>query len=145
MTAHSVHGLSIDDRVTVFDCNTPYVDRFYVWTAITRVRDLDNITYFEHSELEVQRLCDAKLTQYLKLKIDNYKRQDIEAKRNVSNEKYIDIYWLSNKIDKNEYCPLCHCKYSIALDEENNVRCNIIVDHINCELAHKRKTVTYYV
>ena len=60
MTAHSIQGLSIDDNVTIFDCNTAYVDRFYVWTAITRVRNLENITYYEHSELEVQRLCDSK-------------------------------------------------------------------------------------
>ena len=67
LTCHSVQGLSIDDKVSLFDCNTPYVDRNYVWTAITRVRDLDNITYFEHSELEVRRLEDSKLIQYLKL------------------------------------------------------------------------------
>ena len=27
LTCHSVQGLSIDDKVTLFDCNTPYVDR----------------------------------------------------------------------------------------------------------------------
>ena len=43
-----------------------------IWTAITRVRKLDNITYFEHPDHEVQRLCDSKLKQYLKLKTENY-------------------------------------------------------------------------
>ena len=139
MTVHSVQGLSIDDKVTIFDCNTSYVDRNYIWTAITRVRDLSNITYFEHSELEVQRLCDSKLKQYLKFKIDNYKKQDYDAKRNICQEKYIDVDWLSNKINNNEYCPLCHCKYYTSLDEENNVRCNISVDRINCELPHEKQ------
>ena len=139
MTAHSVQGLSIDDKVCIFDCNTPYVDRNYVWTAITRVRDLDNITYFEHPEHEVQRLCESKLKQYLKFKIDNYKKQDIEAKRNICQEKYINVDWLFNKIEKNEYCPLCHCKYYIALDEENNVRCNISVDRLDSEISHEKK------
>ena len=99
LTCHSVQGLSIDDKVTLFDCNTSYVDRNYVWTAITRVRDLNNITYYEHSEFEVRRLEDSKLIQYLKLKIDNYKKQDTEAKRTICKEKYIDDYWLLNKID----------------------------------------------
>ena len=58
MTVHSIQGLSIDDKVTIFDCNTPYVDRNYIWTAITRVRDLNNIRYFEHPDHEVQ-LCDS--------------------------------------------------------------------------------------
>ena len=40
MTAHSVQGLSTDGQVTLFDCNTPYVDRNFIWTAIARVRDL---------------------------------------------------------------------------------------------------------
>jgi len=47
--------------VTIFDCNTPYVDRNFVWTAITRVRHLQNITYFEQSGVEIKRLEDSKL------------------------------------------------------------------------------------
>ena len=139
MTAHSVQGLSIDDKVTIFDCNTPYADRNYVWTAITRVRELSNIVYFEHSELEVQWLCDSKLKQYLKLKIDNYKKQDNDAKRSICQEKYIDVEWLFNKIEKNRHCQLCQCKYYITLDEENKVRCNISVDRLKCDLPHERK------
>ena len=84
LTVHSVQGLSIDGEVSLFDCNTPYVDGNFVWTAITRVRDLKNITYFEHSENEVKRLEDARLKQFLKLKIDAYKRQDIDAKRTIN-------------------------------------------------------------
>ena len=52
VTVHSVQGLSLDSKVTLLDCNTPYVDRNFIWTAITRVRELDNITYFEHPEDE---------------------------------------------------------------------------------------------
>ena len=61
MTFHSVQGLSIDDEVTIFDCNTPYVDRNFVWTAITRVRQLQDVTYFERSGVEIKRLEDSKL------------------------------------------------------------------------------------
>ena len=39
-TVHSVQGLSIDEELTIFDCNTPYVDKYFIWTAITRARDL---------------------------------------------------------------------------------------------------------
>ena len=46
LTCHSAQGLNIDHEVTLIDCNTPYVDRQYVLTAITRVRDLDTIAYF---------------------------------------------------------------------------------------------------
>ena len=39
-TVHSVQGLSIDEEICIFDCNTPYVDKYFIWTAITRARDL---------------------------------------------------------------------------------------------------------
>ena len=71
------------------------------------------------------------------------KKQDYDAKRNICHEKYIDVDWLSNKIDKNEYCPLCHSKYYITLDEENNVRCNISVDRVNCEISHEKENCRF--
>ena len=75
-TLHSVQGLSLDDEITLFDCNTPYVDRHFVWTAITRARDLSKITVYEHGEDEVRRLEKARMLQYLKLKIDFYKKKE---------------------------------------------------------------------
>ena len=84
-TCHSIQGLSINDKVTLFDCNTPDADRNFVWTAITRVRDLDNITYFEHSNDEVEALEESKLKQYLKLKIGGkiWMQNDLLTKRNI--------------------------------------------------------------
>ena len=45
-TVHSVQGLSIDEKITVFDCNTPYTKHNFVWIAITRVRYLNNVIFF---------------------------------------------------------------------------------------------------
>ena len=60
-TCHSLQGLSVDEKITIFDCNLPYVDRNFVWTAITRVRDLKNVIYFEHGSNEVKRMEKSKL------------------------------------------------------------------------------------
>jgi len=38
-TCHSVQGLSIKDEMTLFDVNTPYVDKYFIWTALTRATD----------------------------------------------------------------------------------------------------------
>ena len=138
LTCHSVQGLSINDEVTLFDCNTPYVDRNFVWTAITRVRDLKNITFFEHSENEVQRLEDTKLKQFLKLKIDGYKRQDIEAKRTIDKEKYVDVDWFCHQVLNNERCTLCNCKYYIVTDERNQIMCNISIDRLDNDISHHK-------
>ena len=139
LTVHSVQGLSIDDKVTLFDCNTPYVSRNFVWTAITRVRELDNITYYEHSPDEIQRLQESQIIQYLKLKIENYKKQDIDAKRNICVENYIDVNWLMNEIGKHDYCSLCNCQYYMVRDSNNDIRCNISVDRLDNDMDHTKE------
>ena len=43
-TCHSAQGLSIDNDIAIFDCNiSPYVDKNFIYTAITRVRDLTRL------------------------------------------------------------------------------------------------------
>ena len=55
-TFDNVQGLNIDDKITLFDCNTPYVDRYFIWTAITRASVLKNVQIYEHSDEEVMNL-----------------------------------------------------------------------------------------
>ena len=51
-----MQGLSVDEEICIFDCNTPYVDRHFIWTAVPRARDLKKVIYFHHSDNEVKRL-----------------------------------------------------------------------------------------
>lgn len=68
--------------MTIFDINTPYVDRFFVWTALTRATDFDNVTIFEHSSSELKSLNESRVKQYLKEKIESYKEQErVEGRR----------------------------------------------------------------
>ena len=62
-TVHSVQGLSIDEEICIFDCNTPYVDRNFIYTAVTRARELKNVTYFHHSDNEIKRLEESRKLQ----------------------------------------------------------------------------------
>ena len=71
--------------------------------------------------------------------MDGYKRQDIEAKRNIHKEKYVDVDWSSNRINKNEYCPLCGCKYYVVLEENNDIRCNITIDRLDNDKSHEKE------
>ena len=83
-TVHSVQGLSIDEEICIFDCNTPYVDRNFIWTAITRARDLKNVLYFHHCKDEIKRLEETRKIQYIKMKINYYKIQDMDDKETFS-------------------------------------------------------------
>lgn len=58
-TCDRVQGLSLGEKITIFDCNTPYVDRYYIWTALTREKDLKNVQVFEHSSQEVMSLRNS--------------------------------------------------------------------------------------
>lgn len=55
-TCDRVQGLGLGEKITIFDCNTPYVDRYYIWTTLTRAKDLKNVQVFEHSSQEVMSL-----------------------------------------------------------------------------------------
>ena len=46
-TRDSVQGLSgISKKITILGCITPYVDRYFIWTAPTRTRNLKNVQVF---------------------------------------------------------------------------------------------------
>ena len=54
-TCDSVQGMSFDEPITILDANIPYVDRKFIWTALTRCRKLSDVTFFIHPKSEVQR------------------------------------------------------------------------------------------
>lgn len=47
-------------------------------------------------------LTQSKCDQHFKLKIENYKKQDIEAKREINKEEYINLDWLCEQMKCNE-------------------------------------------
>ena len=90
-TCYSMQSATITEKYTVFDCNTPYVDRNFIWTALTRATDLKNITIFEHSIEECQVLEESKKKQKITLKIEGYKAQDKQAKRSFKRTKMFSL------------------------------------------------------
>ena len=103
-------------KICIFDCNTPYVDRNFIFTAVTRARDLKNVIYFHHSDNEVKRLEESRKIQYLKLKINYYKIQDMDAKRDIQRDLFIDVPWFTNAINNIFFIFLFKYKnYSLSL------------------------------
>ena len=46
-TCHSFQGASIDQEMCIFDCDFHYVNRFWLWTAIARTKQLNNVFFYE--------------------------------------------------------------------------------------------------
>ena len=135
-TCHSCQGLTKSEEMIIFDCNTPYVSRKYIWTAITRSTELKNITIFEHPADEIEALTIARQNQYFKFKINNYIRQDKEAKREIDMTKYININWMYEQTIKYKQCSLCNVDYYMVLDKNNEIFCNMSVDRIDNNISH---------
>lgn len=136
VTCDSVQGITKNEKLTVFDSNTPYVDRKFLWTAMTRVTILQDVSIFIHSTKEIESLTQSRLKLYLRNKIDSYKMQDRKANREYNINEYITVEWIHEKIDENLYCPFCKKHYELFINEESNVRSNITVDRIDNNKAH---------
>jgi len=140
LTCDSVQGLSFeeDEKITIFDTNTPYTDKKYIWTAITRARKLENINIFIHSDFEINNLCQSKIKQYFNFKINNYKNQDKKAKREIDDKNYITEQWIAENLEKCEFkCLYCKKYLNIEIDYDT-VKTDITVDRIHNNLAHTK-------
>ena len=143
-TCDSLQGMSIDNKITIFDCNTPYVDRYFIWTALTRSTNLNNVQIYEHSKEEVMSLKRSWVRLYFNQKIHGYKQQDIKNGRHPTSDDYIDPEWFKLQYRTHKKCPLCGVLFEVKIHEDNKVTSNITADRIdnnkphiksNCKLA----------
>ena len=42
-TCHSFQGSTIDEKMTIYEWDHFHVNRYWIWTAVTRARNLDKI------------------------------------------------------------------------------------------------------
>jgi len=137
-TTHSVQGLSIKNKITIFDCNTPHVSRNWIWTAITRATDLNNVQIYVHKEEEVSRLTESKKNLYFSMKIEGYKGQDKLARRSFDTKKFVDVKWINEELKVSNLCKFCRAPFETYVDENHFVQSNLTVDRINSLLPHEK-------
>ena len=154
-TVYSVQGMSVEGDMTIFDSNTPYVDRNIIWTAITRCRSMKNLQVFINSGKEVEKLNESKFKQYLNMKINGYKEQDKLMNRKFKDSEYIEVNDILSMLDKDKHvCGFCNKPYeiknidgviktNITVQRENNKKphikgnCSLLCCKCNCALSNK--------
>ena len=52
-TSHSQQGSSIDSTITIFDYRSFFVSAEWLWVAITRATELDNVYFYDYESDEV--------------------------------------------------------------------------------------------
>ena len=136
-TIDSMQGASVNDKMTIFDLNLPYVSKNHIWVGITRARSLKNLQIFIYPENEVKSYTFARIRQYFNMKIQNYKKQDEKAKRGFKDEDYIDENFIFVQQKKtNNKCSYCLKDLQIYINNDNNVISDLTIDRVDNKLAH---------
>ena len=97
-TAHSCQGASINNNITIHEWDKFYlVSREWLWCSLTRARDFNKIAFFKNDKAN-ERMEQQLLVNYLKNKIEGYKRQDLKASRELNEDNYIDVDWCLDRL-----------------------------------------------
>jgi hypothetical protein len=138
-TCHSVQGLSINEKITIFNSNIDsHVDRHYLWTALTRATDFNNVSIFIHGQAEVERLSKSRLMRYFNNKIASYKSQDAKKGRSITDADYITAEWIMTFYSYNKTCSYCSVPFEFDVDEDEQMTSNLTVDRINNDKPHTK-------
>ena len=142
-TCHSAQGSSIDGDLTIFDYNHFLVRNYpeFIWTAITRARDLSKVKFFKYSDDVNDSFNEACIRSYFGRKIENYKLQDRKAKREIPKKGYVDVQWFIDNITNS--CNYCGCGFTLNINK-GNVMTNLTAQR-NCnELPHSLENIIPY-
>ena len=131
-TGDSIQGITIETAITIYDWNFYYVSREWIWTALTRATDLNQV-YFYNGKLK--EFDHERLRTYFKKKICGYIEQDTKAKRPISKNNYITVDWLVDAFGKR--CSRCGCSFDFGVSTTYNVNCDLTADRIDNAIGHE--------
>lgn len=145
-TCHSYQGLSENEPITIFNIptnvfdNNIIVDKYWIYTAITRTTSLNNVYIFNG---KIQNAKDNKIN------IDNAIQSHLnydKARFGLNKiDNYITCEWICEEIKKNKMCKYCKNYFDITDYESfsvDRVDNNLPHTQLNCEIICRRCNVT---
>jgi hypothetical protein len=128
-TCHSFQGSSIEGEITIFDWRFFFVNRKWIYTAVTRATELKNVFFFEGPTAEHD---ETVLDNYLTKKVENYKKQDLQHGRPIT-DNFITPEWLKGQFGK-----VCHdCGDCFRFDIKGKVvESNLSADRVDNDECH---------
>ena len=97
-TCHSCQGASINNNIVIHEWDRSYlVSREWIWTAYTRARDFNKVAFFKNEEVE-EKMEKQLLINYLKNKIEGYKKQDMKAGRELNENNFVDVNFCMERL-----------------------------------------------
>ena len=140
-TTHSRQGASISGNITIHEWNKTYLmSREWLWCSITRARDLNKVYFFKNDKCN-DDMEKGLILDYFKNKVEGYKRQDRKAKRNISEEDYIDVKWCVRHFK--ECCGRCGVKFDFDR-KGGKLTSNFTAQRLDNETEHTEDNCVAY-
>ena len=133
ITAHSAQGFTLKEKITVFDLYSHMVTIPWLYVAITRSRNLKDITLYWGKQ---QSIGEKAIDSILKNRISGHLASD--SNKSFDKEQYITAEWIKEKINKTKCCSGVNSKECNRLFDYNDSE-SFSVDRINNELAHLKE------
>ena len=137
-TCHSRQGTSISGNITIHEWQKSYlVSREWLWCAITRARDFNNVYFFKNENAD-EEMRKNLIIGYFKNKIEGYKKQDKVAGGEIDLESYVD-----EELCLKHFHGCCaHCGVKFYMDmKAGKLTTNFTFQRIDNELSHHIENV----
>ena len=132
-TCHSTQGASIDGKICIFDYNNKLVNWRWLWTAITRATQIENVYFYRYNNDKGDTFNNKLLLSYFDKKIVGYKIQDKAGHREIVKD-YINSDWFIDKLGST--CNICKCELIYNIHANGSMTSNITADRIDNNISH---------
>ena len=131
-TCHSSQGASVKGSITIHEHDLPIASREWLWCAITRCVDFNQVKFYKNGDYEKQ-MTKNMIMRYFKNKVENYKLQDRRSQRKIREEKYITPEWCL-KMFKSR-CEKCNTAFNFET-KQGKLCSNFTCQRLDSSIAH---------
>ena len=138
-TCHSYQGLSLEplpdnQKTTILHANHAYVSRKWIYVAITRARNLDDLQFVLLDEHEIKDSEKMRQYQYFQQKVSRYREQDRVMGR-LHEGEYVDASWFQEIMKKKTLCK-CGKPFYITTKDNGMMTTNLTANRIDNAFPH---------
>ena len=140
-TCHSCQGASINNNIVIHEWDKSYlVSREWIWTAYTRARDFNKVAFFKNEKAD-EKMEQQLLINYLKNKIDGYKKQDLKAGRELNEKNFVDVNFCMERLKGT--CQKCGGDFHIEI-KKGALSSNFTCQRVDNNFSHTKDNCVAY-
>jgi hypothetical protein len=124
--------------ISIYDWKCHWADRKWIYTAVTRARQLDQVFFQETWDYKRPK-DELDVRKYLWGKINGYERQDKRAGRHERGADYVTVDWLYGCFGK----PCSNCGDLLMWERNGDGRLvsNLTAQRINNSIPHEMHNI----